>query len=106
MRNQNKDHLKYVFLHAPDNMLVANLLKMLNYWDTYGFDKPLRSDISSVRFELIARKDPDLKERFYIKFIYDDEPLKLPWCDSGKGFLCDFNTFVQHAVGQVILDFD
>lgn len=66
----------------------------------------MKSTVSTLRFELHVRIDHDLTERFYVKFIYDDEPLKLPWCDSGQGYLCDFNTFVQHAAQQVILDFD
>ena len=88
------DHLKYLMLHVRD-INLTNFLRFLGYWDTFGYDKYTRFS-SSVRLELIQRVEPDLTEKFYVQFIYDDEVIKFPWCNN-NGYLCPIEDFVLYA---------
>merc|ERR1711971_930025 len=74
------DALKYLILNVHETT-VANSLRFLGYWDTYGYDKFTRFS-SSVRVELISRKERFWQMGYYIRVIYDDEVLKLPYCSK------------------------
>ena len=55
-REKGKIHvLKYLILNVHETN-IANFLRFLGYWDTYGYDKFTRFS-SSVRVELISRKE-------------------------------------------------
>ena len=70
-------------LHA-ENLNVAQLLSFLGYWDTFGYKKPTKY-ASYFRFELVRKTDPSQnREDFLLKFSYDDEILKFPWCDNKR----------------------
>ena len=83
MLNRRPDHLKYIMLHA-ENLNVAHLLSFLGYWETFGYKKPTKY-ASYIRFELVSKTDTDPSQSgFFIKFSYDDEILKFPWCDNKR----------------------
>ena len=83
MLNRRPDHLKYIMLHA-ENLNVAQLLSFLGYWDTYGYKKPTKY-ASFFRFELVRKTDySQNREDFLLKFSYDDEIIKFPWCDNKR----------------------
>ena len=60
------------------NTNIANLLRVLTYWETYGYKKFSRFN-SSIRFELVKKTTKRGEERrYFIRIIYDDEELWLP----------------------------
>ena len=58
------DHLKYLFLNV-EGISVANLLRILGYWEAFGYKKYIRFS-SSLRIELLIGVEPDLSEKFYV----------------------------------------
>ena len=40
---------------------------------------------------------------YYIRVIYDDEVVKLPWCSS-NGYLCPATEFIQYFENNLISD--
>mmetsp|Transcript_14982 Transcript_14982/g.17861 ORF Transcript_14982/g.17861 Transcript_14982/m.17861 type:complete len:124 (+) Transcript_14982:599-970(+) len=103
MLNKRIDHLKYIFVHA-DGLQLANLLRFLGYWDSFGYDKPTKY-ASRVRMEIVRRIDPDpTEDGFYVQFSYDDELVKFPWCDSSKN--CPIDKFIEYAAERIILDYE
>ena len=54
------EHLKYLFLNVKE-IHVANFLRFLGYWETFGYDKPTGFG-SSVRVEILVRIESDLTE--------------------------------------------
>jgi len=40
---------------------------------------------------------------YYMRVIYDDEVVKLPWC-SNKGYLCPATEFIQYFENNLIRD--
>ena len=95
------DHLKYLILNVHETN-IANFLRFLGYWDAYGYDKFTRFS-SSVRVELISRKERFWQIGYYIRVIYDDEVIKLPWC-SNNGYLCPATEFIQYFENNLIQD--
>ena len=95
------DNLKYLILNVQE-MNIANLLRFLGYWDEYGYDKPVKFS-SSVRLELVSRKERFWQMGYYMRVIYDDEVIKLPWC-SNKGYLCPATEFIQYFENNLIRD--
>ena len=92
--------LKYLILNVHETN-IANFLRFLGYWDAYGYDKFTRFS-SSVRVELISRKERFWQMGYYIQVIYDDEKIKLPWCS--KGYLCTATEFIQYFENNLIKD--
>ena len=95
-----EDKLKYLILNVHETN-IANFLRFLGYWDAYGYDKFTRFS-SSVRVELISRKERFWQMGYYIQVIYDDEKIKLPWCS--KGYLCTATEFIQYFENNLIKD--
>ena len=54
---------------------------------------------------MMIKVEKDLGEGFYLQFIYDDEPIKFPWCNN-NGYLCPMDDFITYAIENVILDYD
>ena len=99
--NKRFDHLRYIFLNIHGRNLAA-VLKWLGYWEANGYGKAITFG-SSLRFELVKRVEKDLAEKYYIQFIYDDEILKLPWCNM-NGWLCPFDDLIDYAVNSLVMD--
>ena len=97
-----KDKLKYLILNVHETN-IANFLRFLGYWDEYGYDKFTRFS-SSVRVELISRKERFWQMGYYIRVVYDDVVVKLPWCS--KGYLCTATEFIQYFENNLIADLD
>ena len=95
------DHLKYLILNVHETN-IANFLRFLGYWDEYGYEKFTRFS-SSVRVELISKKERFWQIGYYIRVIYDDEVIKLPWCNN-KGYLCPATEFIQYFESNLIGD--
>ena len=95
--------MKYLFLNVRE-VNVVHFLRFLGYWDEFGYDKYTKYG-SSVRIELIVRVERDMTEELYVQFIYDDEVLKMPWCQN-NGYLCPMDDLINRASTTLNLDFD
>lgn len=102
-KNRRQHHLKYLFMNVHDTN-VSNFLRFLGYWDAFGYEKYTRFS-SSVRLELIRRVDKNKVHQWYVRFIYDDEVLKLPWCNN-DGYLCPFDDFQRYYRDNLITDYE
>ena len=96
-----EDRLRYLILNVHETN-VANFLRFLGYWDEYGYEKFTRFS-SSVRVELISRKERFWQIAYYVRVIYDDEVIKLPWCNN-QGYLCPATEFIQYFENNLISD--
>ena len=96
------DPLKYLILNVHETN-IANFLRFLGYWDEYGYDKFTRFS-SSVRVELISRNERYEQMGYYLRVIYDNVVVKLPWCS--KGYLCTATEFIQYFENNLIADLD
>ena len=56
--------MKYLLLNV-EQIAVANLLRLLGYWENFGYTKHTKFS-SSLRIELLIRVEPDLSEKFYV----------------------------------------
>ena len=54
----------------------------------------------------MKKTESDFKEKFFFQFIYDDEVLKLPWCNLVNEYYCPFDDFIEYVASNVILDYD
>ena len=79
------------------NTNIANFLRFLGYWDEFGYEKNT-SFSSSIRLELVVKKEQDQSEKLYIQFIYDDLRIKFPWCNDSQGYFCAFDEFIEYAI--------
>lgn len=55
---------------------------------------------------MLVKVEPDLSNKLYVQFIYDDEALKFPWCKNSEGYFCPFDDFIEYAIANVNLDYD
>ena len=103
VENKRFDHLKYIFIHVHEQN-IASFLKFFGYWDAFGYSKHTKFS-SSVRIELLVKVMPDMTEKFFLQFIYDDEVIKFPWCQN-DGYNCPMDDFIEYVAANVILDYD
>lgn len=89
-KNGEESELKYLLLNLHDTN-VSNFLRFLGYWDSYGYEKFVRFS-SSVRLELIAKYSKQ-GTNYYIEAIYDNERIKLPFCESSRCSLEELNEY-------------
>jgi len=74
--------LKYIVWNLHDTNL-SNLLRFLGYWDKYGYKKHVKY-ASSIRLEIFRANiqgKPYQMEDYKVRFVYDDEEIKLPICN-------------------------
>ena len=112
LMGEGKSSLKYLVFNLHDTN-ISNLLRFLGFWDKYGYFKHVRY-ASSVRFEIIKRKDwcLDLKKteeypegnpfvQYKLRIVYDDEEIHLPFCQEKY---CLFEEFGDYIMNNLIVD--
>ena len=108
--SKKPDMLRYLILNVRD-INLSNFLRFLGYWEQNGYsDSQYTKFASSLRIELIQRvegmdEEENLILKFYVQFIYDDEVLKFPWCNTDE-YLCPLDDFINYGQDNLIMDND
>jgi hypothetical protein len=99
-----KSSLKYLVFNLHDTN-ISNFLRFLGYWEAYGYSQHVKY-ASSVRLELLKESNRDYDSSpnigiYYIRIVYDDQEIKLPFC---KGLYCKFEEFTDHVTEGLMSD--
>ena len=75
---------------------ISNFLRFLGYFDAFGYSNYSKF-ASSVRLELVH-----LNENYFIRFVYDNEEVNLPFCGQSK--YCPFEAVEKYFQDNLIAD--
>ena len=98
---------------------ISNFLRFLGYWKKSGYTKFVKFG-SSVRLELVKQNmknksenprwqyllDQDnflVMETYFVRVVYDDEEIRLPFCESNY---CSLSEFINHLTDSLELSVD
>jgi hypothetical protein len=93
--------LKYLLVSFHDTNL-SNILRFLLFFDTYGYDKFVMFS-SSLRFELMRDILDESEDSYYMRIVFDNVELKLPFC---KDTYCTYDEYVKHFQTNLVLQYE